>query len=126
MASWLYFQSWCLLLKRLGSSMIALKTCAAIGPHSRDALKLAHLPKCCPNSLDFFQRFLPLHQGMIKLTVESLHHPSLFFGRKLIEILFTPFGRKNFHPVQTQDTPTAIARLDQRLEFPLRIAPIQQ
>ena len=46
----------------------------------------------CANSFDFFQRFLPLHQGMIKLTVESLHHPSFLFGRQLLEILFPSFG----------------------------------
>src|SRR6266513_193244 len=60
--------------------------------HSRDALKLAHLPKCCANSLDFFECFLPLLNRVIKLSIEPLHHPSLFFGRKLREILLAPFG----------------------------------
>jgi hypothetical protein len=94
--------------------------------YSRDALKFAHLPKACSNSLHLFERFFPLQQSVIKVPIESPHHSSLFFGRQLREILLPPFLGKDFDPMQAQHAPPAIARFDQRFELPLGIAPIQE
>ena len=63
---------------------------------------------------------------MIQLAVKPTHHPFLLFGRQLRQILLAPFSAKDSDPMQAQNAPATVARLDQRFELPLRVAPVQE
>ena len=60
------------------------------------------------------------------LPVEPPHHPPLFFSRELGEILLAQGFGKNFQSMKSQYAPTAIACFNQRFEFALGVAPVQE
>src|SRR5213076_1954289 len=94
--------------------------------HAWQALKLAHLPKGSTDSLYFLSRLLPLFQRVIQLAVKPSHHSAFFLGWKLGQVLFAPLEGEDSDPMQSQHAPLPIARLDQRFEFALRVAPVEQ
>ncbi len=91
-----------------------------------ETLELAHFPEVLSDALEVAQGLFPLAEGLVVLEVEAAEDAGFFVSGKLGEILCAPGLGKNFESMELEDAPLPVARFDQRFEFALSVAPVQE